>query len=194
MTTMSQETKDGPSKEDKIDTYIANALNQLTMKERDHVYHELHGVSDVIEETPQFVAEHVEALGKELYLLKERHKKASAYLLAESISLDYVNNRALRLKFLRAESFDVGKAAERMMRFFDLKLYLFGKDKLCKDITMKDLDSDDIATLKSGFMQLLPVRDRAGRAIFTLLPSYQTYAVAENMVRSNIIVLWLFLL
>jgi hypothetical protein len=94
-----------------------------------------------------------------------------------------VKDRVLRLKFLRAESFIAKQAADRMIRFFDIKLFLFGKDKLCKDITIKDLDYDDMATLEAGFLQLLPVRDRSGRCIFMGLHAHQTYRVAENMVR-----------
>lgn len=86
------------------------------------------------------------------------------------------------LKFLRSESFHVTKAADRMVRFFDLKLFLFGPALLCKEITMDDLSKDDRNTLKAGFIQVLPVRDRAGRAIIVLVPTFQTYKVAENMV------------
>jgi hypothetical protein len=172
-----------PNSEDNVDSFIASALGGLSIKEREKVYYEQHGVSDVIDENPLFVSDRLVDFNTELVNLKERHKKAEAIKLAESISPDYVKDRVLRLKFLRAESFVAKKAADRMIRFFDIKLFLFGKDKLCKDITIKDLDYDDMATLEAGFMQLLPVRDRSGRCVFMLLPSHQTYSIAENMVR-----------
>ena len=171
-----------PNDEDKVDSFIAEALGKLSMQDREQVYNEQHGVSDVIDENPQFVSDQLEAFSTELSALKNTHSKSEAIKLAESISHQYVEDRALRLKFLRAESFVASAAAERFLRFFDIKLFLFGKDKLCKDITTKDLNYDDMRTLEAGFMQLLPVRDRAGRCIFMLAPSHQTYRVAENMV------------
>jgi hypothetical protein len=169
--------------DDQIDSYIAKALTQLSMQERDEVYHQLHGVDDVIEETPEFVSQKLRAFDTELIKVHVRHKKGEAIQMAQSMDQDYVSDPGLRLKFLRADSFNVEKAVDRMVRFFDIKLYLFGKDKLCLDITMKELSPADRASLKAGFMQLLPVRDRAGRAIFMLLPSFQTYEEPENMVR-----------
>jgi hypothetical protein len=168
---------------DQIDSHIANALTQLSTQERDKVYHQLHGVDDVIEETPEFVSQKLQVFDTELGKVRVRHKKGEAIQLAQSMDPEYVSDPGLRLKFLRADSFNVEKAVDRMVRFFDIKLYLFGKDKLCLDITMKELSPADRATLKAGFMQLLPVRDRAGRAVFMLLPSFQTYEEPENMVR-----------
>lgn len=171
------------SGKDNIDSYIANALSDLSMKERDTVYHEMHGVDDDIVETDEFIFQKLNALHVEIETIKDRHSKAHAYKMAESISNEYVQDPILRLKFLRGEKFNVKKSAVRVINFFDFKLGLFGKEKLCKDITIDDLDRDDLATLKSGFMQIFPVRDRAGRAVFCLLPSYQTYKTAENMTR-----------
>ena len=171
--------------EDKIDSFIASALEGLSINEREQVYYEQHGVSDIVDENPEFVAQKLDDFHLELTKLRETHGKAAAIQLAETISREYVSDRALRLKFLRAEGFHVSEAANRMIRFFDIKLYLFGEEKLCKEITISDLDYDDLATLDAGFMQLLPTRDRAGRSVFILLPSHQTYRLAENMVSSS---------
>lgn len=170
------------TKEDKIDTLIAQALNNLTNKQRDTVYHELHGVDNIVEETEEFVASHMEALGTEIDRVKLSHHKGLAYKLAEIISSKYVGDSLFRLKFLRSEKFNVRKCADRMIRFFDCKLHFFGAAKLCDDIALADLDNDDMASLRAGFMQILPVRDQAGRSIFLLLPSLQTYKHIKNMV------------
>jgi hypothetical protein len=45
---------------------------------------------------------------------------------------------------------------------FEVKLEVFGKDKLVRDILISDLDP---VALKSGYIQLLARRDRAGRAL-----------------------------
>jgi hypothetical protein len=44
---------------------------------------------------------------------------------------------------------------------------MFGPSKLCKDITLKDLLPEEKACVKNGHVQLLPVRDRSGRAVLT---------------------------
>jgi hypothetical protein len=87
----------------------------------------------------------------------------TAYLLAMSLSNKYVSN--FRLHFLRAEDYDPKSAAERMVRYFDTKCEIFGKDKLVKDIDLGDLGAEDMAALKSGFVMILDDKDRSGRVI-----------------------------
>ena len=67
--------------------------------------------------------------------------------------------------FLRADRYDPREAAERMIRFLDLKKELFGTQKLVKEITLDDFDEDDMETLRSGYMQVPPYKDMAGRTI-----------------------------
>ena len=168
--------------DDKIDSLIANALNQLSLDEREKVYHELHGVDDIIRETPEFVQSCLNQLDVELDRIKRTHRKASAFLVAEEMSMSYVSDQGLRLKFLRSEKFDVKKAAERMIRFFDCKLFFFGQEKLCKDITLQDLSKEDMKSLKAGYMQILPIRDQAGRNVFLFAPYCQTFNNPMNKV------------
>ena len=174
---------------DQVDSYIAQALNKLSMKERDKAYHEIHGVDDLMEETLDFIQQRLQEFHSELYRIKDTHPKGKAFRMALQQHLSsptYVLDSKLGLMFLRADAFDVAKAADRMIRFFDLKLYLFGPNLLCQDITMDDLSDDDRDTLQAAFMQLLPVRDRAGRAIFMFVPTFQSYKVAENFVSFEI--------
>jgi hypothetical protein len=170
------------SSRDEVDIHIAQALNRLSMQERDQVFHDLHGVNDVIPETHDFVTTKVQELQSNLMYLKDRHPKAKAFQMALEQQSAFVFDPIFLLMFLRSESFDVAKAADRMIRFFDLKLFLFGPDSLCRDITMDSLSKDDTSALKAGFFQLLPFRDRAGRAVLIFFPAFQSYNVAENMV------------
>ncbi|KAL3930742.1 MAG: hypothetical protein SGBAC_011634, partial [Bacillariaceae sp.] len=169
----------GLSSDDKIDSLIANALNQLSLDEREALYYEMHGVDEIIKETPELVETSLDQLEIELERIRYTHPKSSAYTLAEEISPAYVQDQTLRIKFLRSEKFDVKKTAERIIRFFDCKLHFFGEEKLCKDITLQDLDKDDLKALKAGFMQILG-RDRAGRAVFLVVPSQQTFKAPIN--------------
>eukprot|EP00526_Cylindrotheca_closterium_P009653 CAMPEP_0113635670 /NCGR_PEP_ID=MMETSP0017_2-20120614/18596_1 /TAXON_ID=2856 /ORGANISM="Cylindrotheca closterium" /LENGTH=424 /DNA_ID=CAMNT_0000546465 /DNA_START=68 /DNA_END=1339 /DNA_ORIENTATION=- /assembly_acc=CAM_ASM_000147 len=170
--------------DDKIDSLIANALNQLSLDERETVYYEMHGVDEIVQETPDLVETSLNRLEFELERIKHTHRKAIAYRMAEEMSPDYVHDQTLRMKFLRSEKFDIQKTSERFIRYFDCKLLFFGKEKLCKDITLQDLDKDDLKSLKAGYMQILPIRDRAGRPVFIALPQRQTFKTPMNKYRS----------
>lgn len=168
--------------DDKIDSLIANALNQLSLDEREAVYYEMHGVAEITKETPELVQFSLNQLEAELDRIKHTHPKGSAYKLAEDLSPDYVQDHELRMKFLRCEKFDIQKTSERFIRYFACKLLFFGKEKLCKNITLQDLNKDDLKALKAGYMQVLPIRDRSGRAVWIGLPRHQTFKIPNNKV------------
>jgi hypothetical protein len=69
-----------------------------------------------------------------------------------------------------------------MVRFFELKKRLFGAEKLVKDITLDDLDEDDMDTLETGCVQVSPLIDMAGRPIFVVPTKLRGYKVVENYV------------
>ena len=75
------------------------------------------------------------------------------------------------------------KTAERMIRFFTLKLDLWGYSKLTQDITLDDLDESDKSCLYSGYFTLLPQRDNSGRMILCCLASLIVGCTAQNVVR-----------
>jgi hypothetical protein len=60
---------------------------------------------------------------------------------------------------------------------------LFGAKKVAGPIKLSDMNADDIISLKSGCVQLLPTRDRSGRAVICNLQQYHVYKEAKNMVR-----------
>ena len=93
--------------------------------------------------------------------------------------------------FLRADAFDVKHAAARIASFFQAKLELFGPEKLSKEIGINDLNQDDIECLESGYCQVLPGRDRAGRVILVLLPQIRSAKSVENKVRDFVLVSFL---
>ncbi|KAL3941170.1 MAG: hypothetical protein SGBAC_004424 [Bacillariaceae sp.] len=124
-------------------------LNELSMKEREMALQDLHGVSDIPYEDEAFVQSALRELREELQL-------------QESFGAD---DQEL-IKFLRAESFDTLRAAARWNRFAASQKKLFGNQDIIKH---SDLFAEDMKYLQSGFMQLLPQRDRAGRAIILCL-------------------------
>lgn len=172
---------------EKFDIRISNALNGMSLKERDMLYQQIHGVEEIVNETPEFVAERLNGMQNEI----DRLTKSSltglptqAYLLAKSQNASFVSSKKILLKFLRVDRFDVRKAARRLIRYFDWKMVLFGKEKLCKDITYADLHKEDIKDLKKGFVQRLPERDQAGRAVYFILGCDHVYPSAESFVRA----------
>jgi hypothetical protein len=154
------------------DALLAKELNQLSMKEREEVYHDIHGVAEIIEETPEFVEIKLKEL--ELELAKIPIKKA--YNQAKEKSPEFVTSIRNCLMFLRADRFDATEAAARMVRYYEEKLHLFGPERLARDLRMKDLKEEERSSLESGYVQLLPGRDRAGRAIIFGLIKVRTEA------------------
>eukprot|EP00531_Pseudo-nitzschia_arenysensis_P005981 CAMPEP_0116152942 /NCGR_PEP_ID=MMETSP0329-20121206/20955_1 /TAXON_ID=697910 /ORGANISM="Pseudo-nitzschia arenysensis, Strain B593" /LENGTH=870 /DNA_ID=CAMNT_0003649767 /DNA_START=126 /DNA_END=2738 /DNA_ORIENTATION=+ len=99
--------------------------------------------------------------------------------LARKQSPEYVH--AQRIKFLRADRYDVSLASARMIRFFDIKRELFchpgynGNDRndrlgcLGRDLSLSDFSKDDLELWgRTGFIQLCGMRDRAKRPIVTM--------------------------
>jgi hypothetical protein len=163
-----------------MEAFLVQELNAMSLQERESVYEEIHGVIEVPDETPEFVAECLQAFDEELRNIQ--HKPA--YDLAERMNAAYVSDCTLRLSFLRADYFNAQKAAHRFVRFMDGKLEFFGPGVLARPIFVSDLDDDDMVCLKAGMFQLLPVRDRKGRAIVMHFKGpHRNWKRPENMVR-----------
>ncbi len=161
------------------DEFISE-LNKLSMQERDEVTHDVHGINSVSEEDPEFISRSLESFESELRIIPEIDK--GAYLKAREKNSDYVMGKKFVLMFLRADQFDTKASAARFVAFFQIKLNLFGEDKLDRDIRLDDLDEDDVTCLESGYAQVLNSRDRAGRAIFMLMPMLRKIKSLENRV------------
>jgi hypothetical protein len=153
-----------------VDSMIAMELSAMSMQEREQSYFDIHGVSDAIDETPEFLEEKLREFDEELAKIP---KDRCAYSLAEAQDEEYVRSNKFCLKFLRANKFDARLAAEQVMRFFKEKLNLFGIETLARDIKMSDLDQEGRRWLESGIGQLVPQRDRSGRCVMAwILPPY----------------------
>lgn len=105
------------------------------------------------------------------------------------MSKDYVS-RNFRLKFLRTEKFDAHLAAVRMALHFEEKLDLFGEEKLAREIVQSDLDEDDMATLSSGYLQVLNSLDFGERKVIfyykalSNIEEHDCYKYRENILKS----------
>lgn len=154
------------SNEDKgadTEAMLVDEWTQLSAQEREHIQEELHGVaSDAVDEDPVFVDQCLLQMEEEIKPIRKRN----AYDRALFLSPKYVKDRDFRLMFLRSVSFHPRNAANRLVKFFEFKLELFGINKLGKmKITQADLDEDDILALRKGRVQILSEKDASGRAV-----------------------------
>jgi hypothetical protein len=152
------------------------------MQERDDVLHDIHGVASMVEESPALVEKSLNLLEQELSRIPQK----SAFIKALSMSPEYVQNRSFRLLFLRAAQFDAKDAARRMVGFFEQKLRVFGSTKLTTKIRLSELDEDTIAYLETGYIQLLPGKDRAGRGIITGIAKLRKFSTEMTLVTYHI--------
>lgn len=159
-------------------------MQPISPEEEEAAFNDLYGISTTSvtkKESAELISRKLHEMDIELQKIRSSVTSSSSYVgtfaavaaynLAEQQDRSYVENSKFRLTFLRAEVFEPIAAAKRMLRFFEEKLLLFGLDKLCKDIVLGDRGDDGTATLSSGFCQILPKRDRAGRKIILGIPN-----------------------
>eukprot|EP00980_Cylindrotheca_fusiformis_P029843 scaffold23925_cov157-Cylindrotheca_fusiformis.AAC.6 len=145
-----------------IDMLIARDMATSSKEELERANYDVHCISDgYTEETPSLIETSLVEFDRLVRELDENQ----ALLQAESIDRDYVQNPDYRLMFLRADRFDIKAAAIRFVKHFQIKLELFGAEKLTVDITQDDLDSDSMEALYSCTTQVSPLPDRGGRPI-----------------------------
>jgi hypothetical protein len=145
---------------------LSSKLNKLSIEERSNALHDLHGVADQMEETPEMISAKIQEMTEALhaYSLPDLQVEDSlAYRKALELSPEHVEG--LKVRFLRAMRYNGQGAAAKMIRFFSRKIELFGEETLVRDLKFKDLNEEEQEALRNGLIQLLPQRDRAGRAI-----------------------------
>jgi hypothetical protein len=151
------------------------------MTSREQVGQDLYGMHSVDE---MISPELFELLEREIQNLDDKNTDREAYNLARDLSPSYVYNKAFRTMFLRATEGDCKKAAKRLVRHFSTKKRLFGEEKLVKDITLSDLNEDDMEALESGGFQVLAERDLAGRSVLYGRYTSMRYRTIDNMLRA----------
>lgn len=161
-----------------MDRIIAKEMTDLSLQEREMAENDVHGIPMSRPEDPLVVQNSLLHLQRHL----EAMKQGTVYEEAAAMNWSYVSDHKFRLQFLRADLYDPKEAAERMIRFFDLKKSLFGAEKLVKDITLDDLDEDDMETLRSGYMQLPPYTDMAGRTLLVGMLKLREMKSKDNAV------------
>ena len=153
------------------DALLARELNQLTLKEREVISEEVHGVRDqyqhtVGKETPELLRDSLEQLAIELEAIPSKNKPAYETSQARHGENTWVNTNEFRLIFLRREYFDAKKAAVRLVEFLELCRKCWGEFVLQREMCLSDFSEEDRKLMNTGHLQWLPGRDRCGRRVF----------------------------
>lgn len=147
----------------------AALLQQITPEDRMESLHDVHGVFQPVEENPEFLDEKMHELREALCgPCLSGSDSREAYDEVVENHPDFVEDQLI--KFLRADNFDVKKAATRVMKHFQAKKQFFGAENLGEELQLKHLNDLDRQALKEGAVQLLNKRDRSGRAIVAQFP------------------------
>ena len=162
--------------------YRAQVLEDLSPEEKEERFRDLQGIGTIVEETQEFVRRCKEEMDEVL----NRIGRETAYEQALHMSPSYVQDEKLRLMFLRADNFKPHRAANRLVRWFEEKLSIFGPDKLTREIRLDDLDECEIAILESGCFHLPNVKDRMGRRLHVGIPHLEPRPHSiDNMKRAQ---------
>lgn len=128
---------------------IAAEMNKLSIHEISEALDDVHCVGGGLEETPEMIQESLLAFDEEVKV-----QKNSIYDVAARQDQDYVENEAFRLKFLRANLYDVKRSVRQMMNFLRYKATYFGASKVARDIVLSDLNKEDLGLLHSGLLHI----------------------------------------
>ncbi len=156
----------------------ARELYELSLKERETINNELHGVlvsdenanheKDWSEEQYRF---YLDTFQQEVDT-KIPFEDKQSYLKGLNQRSSYIMSSDFRLGFLRAERYNTEKAAMRYCRCLDFLVEFFGEFALKRPLLMSDLTKKETKFLREGYVQILPSRDRLGRRILMQLGSY----------------------
>lgn len=189
-----------PSREvddSEYDKIIANEFGKLSLKQRNELYEEIHGVHTMaIKESPELIEESLKKFQRELDKMDRKSKRSYDIIAKQegnAFSRNLIQGKEFRLRFLRTELFDVPKAVKRMLGYFNHVLgKIWGEDALKRfDGTMNWFLAKDSeqAVFRMGLIQLLPFRDRSGRKIMV----YNTDAIQlKNSIRFKIVMYMMF--
>lgn len=150
-------------------------FNKLSMKEQDRVMRDIYGIEKRIEETPEIVRRGLEDLDTTLMNSMDEN---AILRLARDLCPEFFEEESFRLRFLRVESFDAKKAANRLIKHLERKHDLFGETMLGRrKITLEDLNETDTEFLRIGSAQVVPSKDRGGRHV--LFTNHQKWRLSD---------------
>lgn len=161
---------------------LLREVKQMPSSRQEAASKDLLGISNDEEISPELVNE----VWEHVHDLEE----TSAWDLALQMDRNYTMSPQRAMAFLRSVGGKPKQAAKRLTRHFQVKLDLFGAEKLVKDIELSDFDEFDMEALYSGGFQVLASKDRAGRPILFGRYTLMKYREVKNMVSHEFQFLW----
>jgi hypothetical protein len=156
--------------QDFAERVLSKEMEMMSMVEHEKIVFDIHGIARVGLDDPT----DVELKLEQVDLGIQKIKRKPAYDRAKYWDITYVEDRSLRLLFLRCDHYRSNVAAQRIVRHFQIKQELFGDGLiLARDVVLSDLQPEDMRALESGFVQVLPTRDAAGRSIVSIAPMHR---------------------
>ena len=156
----------------------AKELYEISVNDREVINDELHGVSvsSMHPEREQNWTEQQFEFYLHMFQVEIETKipleDKQTYQMGLDLGSSYILSPEFRLRFLRADRYDIQKAAIRYCKCLDFLMTFFGKDALLRPLLISDLTKRETKFLKEGYIQVLPSRDRLGRRILVQLGSY----------------------
>jgi len=152
-----------------VDKLLAGHLQELSVQDREGIAEEIHGVATMAkEETAELIRASLIGLEAEISRIPNERKTGYIYAI-EQLNSHMVFDQEIRLKFLRADLFDVQKAAVRFVDYWDMVRSYFGDAALARPLLMNDLGPKEREVLREGPMQLVGARDRFGRLVVSCI-------------------------
>ncbi|CAJ1939201.1 unnamed protein product [Cylindrotheca closterium] len=158
--------------------FLAAEMSKLTVQERSQALDDVHCVGEELKETPKMIQQSLVEF--ECFVQQERNP---IYEIACQQNRAYVEDPCFRLKFLRAKMHNVDRAVRQMMTFLKCKAMYFGNEKVACDITLNDLNEEDMKLLLGGLFHIQDSRDRTGRVIVWIFNSMLGQCSAESLNR-----------
>jgi hypothetical protein len=147
-----------------VDALLAEELHLLSMGDRGTIEEEIHGIRSMeINETPDMIHDSILAFEREIDSMDDTLKFAydeSLLMTGADASgaggnhCGYTLCEDFKLRFLRADRFDVRKAVRRYLHHLNLLLRMYGPDALRRPLRHSDLDTEQHDLMKGGHVQV----------------------------------------
>ena len=189
---------------DQVERLLADAMTSLSLQERNRALEDLHGIrhayytSSSVVNIPASRTEKegsISSLSEQQHEQEEEeikfqqmkqlleHKSNHAYRIALQQNCKYVNSTQLLRSFLKGSTptGSIKEAVRKILGYFDCKLSMFGKEAICRELTLRDLDDDAMECFESGFYQYLG-KDSIGRIVIGAFPCLLKYKTVDAFV------------
>lgn len=148
---------------------LASEMYNLSTDERNTALDDVHCVGKELQETPELVQKSLDDFDQAVRRVQSDHP---IYEIAKIQNRAYAEDPAFRLKFLRANFYNIDESVSQMMTFLHHKAENFGQDKVAREITLSDMREHEIETLSSGIYHIQDGRDQMGRVIVHIFENY----------------------